>query len=359
MNRLIQILLYAGVSQDEFESVRADIAAGNRSSLRVFSFVSVIFLMAMFCASFVIESIAPLRIFYLLACVLAALPMAVAFLPVEKSERYLHPAVYLLMVDLFAFGIIIGTANGQNELSVTFIAFLLTVPLLFTDRPVRIVAVSALATAAFLITTAIVKDGYTQEVDSVDAVVFEFIGAIVCTYMMTVKIGRLVYANKSRLLSQTDILTGVKNRNCFEQRGASYTAACRNCLSIVYADVNGLHEVNNTQGHHAGDVMLQTVASLMQNTFGAEHTYRLGGDEFAAVVADEAFEITMQKMHSVQAAARDRGYHVAMGCHIEPAGEICFEELMKDAEERMFADKRAFYGDAGLEHRRGISSGNE
>lgn len=353
MNRLVQILLYAGADKDEFDSIRTDIAASNRSALRVFSSICVVFLMAMFCVSFALESIAPLRIFYFSAGMIALIPAAVAFAPAEKTGKLLYPAIYLLLIEMFAFGIIIGTANAADHLSVTFIAFLLTVPLCFTDRPVNIILISLLATACFVVTTLCVKTGYAREVDNVDAVVFEIVGAIICAYMMMVKVRRFVYEKKSRILSQTDILTGVKNRNCFEQQGAAYTASCRSSLCVVYADVNGLHEVNNTQGHHAGDVMLQTVASLMQNTFGAEHTYRLGGDEFAAVVADEAFEITMQKLRSVQEAARERGYHVAMGCHTEPAGEICFEELMKEAEERMFADKRAFYGDAGLAHRRG------
>ena len=59
-----------------------------------------------------------------------------------------------------------------------------------------------------------------------------------------------------------------------------------NDICCIYVDVNGLHELNNTQGHAAGDKMLQTVASLMRTQFGDRHVYRIGGDEFVVLAQD-------------------------------------------------------------------------
>ena len=51
--------------------------------------------------------------------------------------------------------------------------------------------------------------------------------------------------------------------------------SCSSTLSCVYLDVNGLHELNNTRGHAAGDEMLKTVAAKVRDIFGEEYSYCL------------------------------------------------------------------------------------
>ena len=52
------------------------------------------------------------------------------------------------------------------------------------------------------------------------------------------------------------------------------------CLTCVYADANGLHELNNSQGHEAGDKMLKSVARALAEEFEDGSVFRIGGDEF-------------------------------------------------------------------------------
>jgi predicted signal transduction protein with EAL and GGDEF domain len=84
-------------------------------------------------------------------------------------------------------------------------------------------------------------------------------------------------ANSKRIvyLSQTDVLTGAKNRNTYEDRIQRSISRISGDTVVLYADVNGLHEMNNTKGHSAGDKMLKTVASALINRFGADNTYRM------------------------------------------------------------------------------------
>lgn len=58
-------------------------------------------------------------------------------------------------------------------------------------------------------------------------------------YAMKVKCQRLLFARKVAILSETDMLTGLRNRNAYEQRLHDY-ASLENCeIASVYVDVNG------------------------------------------------------------------------------------------------------------------------
>ena len=50
--------------------------------------------------------------------------------------------------------------------------------------------------------------------------------------------------------------------------------------------MNGLKQVNDTQGHEAGDKYICDTADILKECFGEEYVYRLGGDEFAIVCLD-------------------------------------------------------------------------
>ena len=116
-------------------------------------------------------------------------------------------------------------------------------------------------------------------------------------------------------LATTDLLTNLKNRNAYEQILAQYEEEAPAGLSCVYADVNGLHELNNSQGHAAGDKMLQTVAKVFVEYFGKEYVYRIGGDEFLVFM-----ETNLDKVSEKALAAKEKimeaGYHVSVGVDV-------------------------------------------
>ena len=82
--------------------------------------------------------------------------------------------------------------------------------------------------------------------------VFGTISAVICTYMMSLKFQRFLYARKVTILSKTDLLTGLFNRNSYERKLKVYSSMCNQVFACIYVDVNGLHEINNTKGHVAG-----------------------------------------------------------------------------------------------------------
>jgi diguanylate cyclase (GGDEF)-like protein len=84
-------------------------------------------------------------------------------------------------------------------------------------------------------------------------------------------------------LARHDSLTELPNRRWFlESVGAALKNPALQTGGLLLVDLNGFKEVNDTLGHHAGDLVLQTAAPRLRASFRSEDLVaRLGGDEFA------------------------------------------------------------------------------
>ncbi len=103
---------------------------------------------------------------------------------------------------------------------------------------------------------------------------------------------------KARLaeLANSDHLTGLTNRRCFEQRLAQNHAAITNGNHIgllILFDLNGFKLINDEFGHDAGDAVLRHVAVRVRKCIGKRDGFgaRVGGDEFAILIREDIDEI--------------------------------------------------------------------
>ena len=94
-----------------------------------------------------------------------------------------------------------------------------------------------------------------------------------------------------RRLSLTDELTGLLNRRGFTtlaEQQMRTSVRTRNRLWLLFADLDGLKDINDRLGHEAGDrALCETARLLTQGTFReADLVARLGGDEFAILTTE-------------------------------------------------------------------------
>lgn len=230
---------------------------------------------------------------------------------------------------------------------------MLVSPLLFYDRPVRLSALIAAVVAVFCGLVVRFKAPEVAESDVWNSITFGIVAVVTTVFMTSIKIRALAQSRQVQYMSQTDLLTGVKNRNYYENRLLEYPGMCSTNLICVYADVNGLHEMNNKYGHSAGDRMLREVAEAMLHCFGQEHTYRIGGDEFVAFRVDGQPEDLPFEMDRLNEALSKKGYHVSFGIATREKAqrELNIHELVNEAETNMFAAKREFYRQPGNDRR--------
>jgi len=169
---------------------------------------------------------------------------------------------------------------------------------------------------------------------------------------LTSALGELERRNHElEVLAQRDALTGLPNRAFFQELATirlSEAAASNTIIGLLFLDLNGFKQINDTYGHATGDQLLQAVAQRIQsqvreNDFAA----RLGCDEF--VILTEGLEtkrciepITQRLMQAFSAPFIIDGHDL----HVTPSVGVAFhpdahrlEELLKHADAAMYEAK--------------------
>ncbi len=136
-----------------------------------------------------------------------------------------------------------------------------------------------------------------------------------------------------------DPLTGLLNRRSF------YVDArkMRNkTIAIISIDLNSLKEINDSNGHRAGDEALQIMGNAMLVKSGRRFSaYRVGGDEFMALGKDQtptSVEAFVQEMRSV---LQEKHLMASFGYSICSIGDN-FDEICNQADAHMYHDKKRY-----------------
>ncbi len=95
-------------------------------------------------------------------------------------------------------------------------------------------------------------------------------------------------AHQLQHLANHDSLTGLPNRQLFDQRleqAIVWAKSNRQILAILFIDLDGFKQINDTQGHKVGDGLLQTISYHLTGCLRSSDTIaRLGGDEFTVIL---------------------------------------------------------------------------
>ncbi|HJC24619.1 MAG TPA: sensor domain-containing diguanylate cyclase [Candidatus Eisenbergiella merdavium] len=156
---------------------------------------------------------------------------------------------------------------------------------------------------------------------------------------------------------ERDMLSGLYNRNRYEQDLKDYPSLCQRSLACIYVDANGLHELNNSEGHDAGDRMLKSVSKQLLEQFGSLHSYRIGGDEFLAFAPDLERDEAVRRTDTMRDALKQQGYHISAGIQwtdkAASLDTVSLRRLIKEAEQQMYLAKKAYYEEEGNDRRGG------
>ena len=157
---------------------------------------------------------------------------------------------------------------------------------------------------------------------------------------------------KLEIISSIDELTGLNNRRAMVERIREIDRRKkRRPFGVINIDLNGLKTVNDGEGHEAGDRLLIQAAELLRKVFYHEELYRTGGDEFVVIpvgIEKEVFEKKVQRLRCD--VAKNSAVSFAIGAYWSD-GSVDVTHAMKQADEFMYEDKRAFY-EANPEKRR-------
>ena len=155
-----------------------------------------------------------------------------------------------------------------------------------------------------------------------------------------------------RTLAYYDALTGLPNRNLFDDRLAQVIVAAervRAGFALLYIDVDGFKSVNDNWGHAAGDRMLREATVRMARALRKSDTLaRLGGDEFAAILGGTGVAADAAKVaHKLLDLCREH-YHLdggsarvtlSVGISLYPQDGLDAAALLRRADFAMYRAK--------------------
>ncbi len=146
-----------------------------------------------------------------------------------------------------------------------------------------------------------------------------------------------------------DSLTQLLNRLCFFEDCGRFGA---NVSAVGSADMNGLKRLNDVVGHEAGDVALKEIGRIMDELSGKNiMAYRIGGDEFAMLFLRQDEETVRRVMETLKEQVNEKGYSVSIGYAMRGGKYASVQDLIRWADENMYANKAAYYRENGHDRR--------
>ena len=154
-------------------------------------------------------------------------------------------------------------------------------------------------------------------------------------------------------LSLTDELTNLNNRRGFmilSEELLKYGRRTGHRLCLLYLDLDGLKQINDTFGHAGGDDALIQMAYVLTKTFReADIIARLGGDEFAVLAMDTLesdVDTILERLDThtnTQTALSNFGYTLSFSSGVicvDPNSTQTIQELLSQADVAMYTNKQ-------------------
>lgn len=337
-------LLYAGADPASLKRITSKVRRTNRVMLITLSAIATFLIGVMLISSFLTSDLMQNRIVYTLGTVLSLLFFGLAFVT-KTRERLLNPLIYVACSTYYLYGIALGTITEPEGKTVTFAVMLVIMPIVFIEKPFKTALMTVIYDTIFIVLCFYSKTGTLLKIDVIDGVLFGILGIATGAVINEMKIRGYISEKKLQEISRVDLLTGVNNRNAYELDLFSIPSSCQHNLACIYIDVNGLHEINNTEGHESGDRMLKFVAEQIKETFVNGYIYRIGGDEFVVFMPDKTIADLGYDAKRLSRKVEAKGYFIAIGYETMGAKYLVIEELIKAAETRMSVNKDSFYED--------------
>lgn len=158
--------------------------------------------------------------------------------------------------------------------------------------------------------------------------------------------------NSAKELARRDDLTGVRNKTAYNELEKSVQANIDNGMdyltfALVVCDANNLKEVNDSEGHVAGDEYIKQSAAILCDFFDHSPVFRVGGDEFVVFLRGNDYSNRDELMKKLRDQMLDNlrsgsGPVLASGMSVYlPESDTRMSEVFERADKEMYEDKQS------------------
>jgi diguanylate cyclase (GGDEF)-like protein len=214
--------------------------------------------------------------------------------------------MYSCFAMFFMMSIYLSVFHSPNMRATVLLSAFCTMPLIFIDKPIRIILFTVFWFSVHTILAAFFKPLYVLD-DVVNTLCFAILGCFLGNNMLWT---RLQNFDTQRLLiieKETDVLTGLYNRRkLFEVLAQLQAKGGRKPTGAMMLDIDYFKALNDKNGHIAGDKCLSQFGEVLRNcakTYPMD-SFRYGGDEFIVLAYDSNQEDLRSLAQAILEATR-------------------------------------------------------
>lgn len=248
--------------------------------------------------------------------------LLIYFVCLSIAERFLIPQqcrratllVYLLEAPVLLVSILLGTVWDPSHQAMTFLMFMVVMPVFILDFPLRVMGVMLGWNLLFLFLCVTVKDPSTLRGDFLHTLEF-FLFSLAVTYtVLRLRFEVMANLQRTRYHLQHDTLTNTYNRISLDGRLAQYVGKP---LFVALGDIDHFTLIDDFYGTEMGEQVLVTFSSILKDSFGKANTYRMGGDEFICIAPQTHEKDGLDRIEACQHRFAHTQYekvHVPLSC---------------------------------------------
>ncbi|GIC75561.1 GGDEF domain-containing protein [Moritella sp. F3] len=143
--------------------------------------------------------------------------------------------------------------------------------------------------------------------------------------------------------TSTDLLSKLGNRRALTRR---FKSGVKGECVFVYLDINHFKQINDTYGHHVGDLVLVALAQNIQRNCPGK-AYRIGGDEFVLTLnkivpeVSDLFKHLQRFSFNIKETGEALDISVSAGISLKRFKTTSLQDLLRDTDNKMYHDKTA------------------
>ncbi|MBQ3906334.1 MAG: GGDEF domain-containing protein [Lachnospiraceae bacterium] len=280
----------------------------------------------------------------------------ICFYILKKDSIAAQLLIYLSISMLFLFGCILSSKRPDIP-GVTFIAFLLIMPMFMIDKPFFMAIELSVASTVYLLWSHTVKQHDAWVLDFGNVIPFTIIGIFLNVIANSLRIKEFVLTREINIQKDTDELTGLKNKGAMTREINQFLTDSKADKALLFViDIDRFKSINDTYGHDAGDDAICQLGSVLGGMFTKDEIVgRFGGDEFIVFIknADDpdvavkiASDIVKGVSEKVVLTNSGQKISLSIGIAIYHGNETNYSALFKKADIALYeakADKENRY----------------
>lgn len=246
---------------------------------------------------------------------------------------------------------VVGQMGTQNPLALASVPLILLVLSATRYPPIVTLAGTAVVITVVALMMGLGLGGFERPQTLHDSVLLMVMLVLFSVIPVLLQASRQEHEHTTRALHQRatrDTLTGLLNRDTFEELARQRLAGSQETVTLLYADLDHFKVVNDSASHVAGDEMIRSVAGVFREEFGVNALIaRTGGDEFAVLTSlDERAASTRARrvltaIEHLRVAwqGQNLGTTGSVGVATSQPPHIPFDELLSQCDAACFAAK--------------------